>query len=291
MPTRRDFLRLSALATAAGCTLGRIPSAFAADSPFIYGVQLYMVRKEAPQDLPGILHAIRQVGFTQIELFPIVYTHPAPELRRIVADSGLGLVSAHFDYASVPTKIDYAHQLGLEYMVCPMIPKDQWNLDGFHKAADDFNTWGRSVHDAGMQFVFHNHCYEFSPQATTTDGATTGFDELMKHTDPALVKLEFDMYWLAQAGQDPLTMLTRYANRVSLLHLKDRIANAPTGFVMGPTAKHITEMGKGTLNWPAIFAEAHKQGIRYAYLDQDDTTLPILDSLKENFAYLQTIKA
>lgn len=286
MPTRRDFLRLSALATAAGCTLGRSSFAFAAGAPFVYGVQLYMVRKQAPQDLAGILQSIQQIGYTQIELFPLVYTHPAPELRKIVADSGLGLVSAHFDYASVPTKIDYAHQLGLEYMVCPMIPKGQWNLEGFRKAAADFNTWGQSVHAAGMQFAFHNHCYEWAPQ-----GLTTGFDELMKHTDPAYVKLELDMYWLAQAGQDPLTMLTRYANRVRLLHLKDRIANAPTGFIMGPEAKHITELGKGTLNWPAIFAQAHKQGIRYAYLDQDDTALPILESLKENFAYLQTIKA
>jgi len=291
MPTRRDFLRLSALATAAGCTLSRMPSAFAAEAPFKYGVQLYMVRQQAPKDLVGILQSIRQIGYTQIELFPIVYDHPAPELRKIVEDSGLGLVSAHFEYASVPAKIEFAHQLGLKYMVCPMIPKDQWNLEGFHKAADDFNTWAHSVHDAGMQFAFHNHCYEWAPLSTSTGGNTTGFDELMKHTDPAFVKLELDMYWLAQAGQDPVTMLTRYANRVQLLHLKDRLANFPTGFIMGPPAKHITELGKGTLNWQAIFAQAHKQGIRYAYVDQDDTTLPILDSLKENFAYLQTIKA
>jgi sugar phosphate isomerase/epimerase len=291
MPTRRDFLRLSTMAAAAGCTLGRVSSAFAAvpGAPFSYGVQLYMVRKQAPQDLAGILKAIKQIGYTQIELYPIAYTHPAPELRRIVADSGLGLVSAHFDYATVPSKIDYAHQLGLEYMVCPMIPRDQtgqWTLDVFRKAAVDFNTWSHSVHDAGMQFVFHNHCYEFAPQ-----GTTTGFDKLMKHTDPAFVKLELDMYWLAQAGQDPLTMLTRYANRVRLLHLKDRTANAPTGFVLDASAMHITELGKGVLAWPAIFSQAKKQGIHYAFVDQDQTTLPILDSLKENFAYLQTIKA
>ncbi|WP_158942379.1 sugar phosphate isomerase/epimerase [Granulicella sp. S190] len=285
MPTRRDFLRLSAMATAAGCTLGSVGPALAAEAPFVYGVQLYMVREQALKDLVGILREIRQIGYTQIELYPVVYTHPAPELRRIVVDSGLGVVAAHFDYASVPSKIDYAHQLGLEYMVCPMIPHDQWTQDGFHKAAEDFNTWGRSIHDAGMQFVFHNHCYEFAPQ-----GSSSGFDELMKQTDPAFVKLEFDMYWLAQAGQDPLTMLTRYADRVRLLHLKDRTANAPTGFTLDANAFHITELGKGVINWPAIFAQAHKQGIRYAFVDQDKTEFPILESLKQNYAYLQTIK-
>jgi sugar phosphate isomerase/epimerase len=288
MPTRRDLLRLSAMAAAVGCTLGRLNSALAAapGDHLIYGVQLYMVRAQAPTDLAGILRAIRQIGYTQIELYPIVYTHTAPELRRIVADSGLHCVAAHFDYAGLESRIDYAHQLGLEYIVCPMIPKEQWSLEGFAQAATKFNSVGKNAQAAGMQFAFHNHCYEFKPQ-----GNTTGFDQLMKQTDPALVKLEFDMYWLAQAGLDPLTMLTRYANRVRLLHLKDRTANAPTGYVLDESAMHITELGKGTLNWPAIFAQARKQGIRYAFVDQDKTTLPILDSLKQNFAYLQTLNA
>jgi sugar phosphate isomerase/epimerase len=289
MPNRRDFLRLSALATAAGCTLGRISPAFAAaaNAPLIYGVQLYMVRRQAPTDLAGILRAIHDIGYTQIELYPIAYTHPAAELRRIVADSGLACASAHFDYVGFESKIDYAHQLGLEYMVCPMLPHDQWtSLDGFHKAANDFNRWGKLVHEAGMTFAFHNHDYEFKPQ-----GDTNGFLELMKLTDPAYVKLEFDMYWLTQAGQDPLTMLTRYSNRARLIHLKDRTPNAPTSFDMDKPSEHFADIGHGSINWPAIFAQARKQGIRYAFVDEDETPLPVLESLKVSFDYLQTIKA
>jgi sugar phosphate isomerase/epimerase len=292
MPSRRDFIRLSALATAAGCTLGRFNTAFAAPSPgesgsgLIYGVQLFMVRRQAPQDLAGVLRAIHQIGFAQIELYPIVYTHPAPELRRIVADSGLGAVSGHFDYDGLESKIDYAHQLGLEFMVCPMLPKDQWtSIEGFQKAAADFNRWGKIVKSAGMEFAFHNHDYEFKPQ-----GSTTGFAELMKQTDPALVKLEFDMYWLTQAGQDPFAMLTSHANRVRLVHMKDRVPNAPTSFNIDPSSDHFTELGKGTIAWPRLLAQARKQGIRYAFLDQDETSGPVLDSMKESYAYLQTLK-
>jgi sugar phosphate isomerase/epimerase len=287
VPTRRDFLRLSALATAAGCTLGRVSSVFAAvPGDLIYGVQLYMVRRQAPQDLANVLHAIHQIGFAQVELYPIVYNHPAPELRRIVADSGLSAASAHFDYAGLESKIDYAHQLGLEYLVCPMMPKDQWtSLGGFRKAASDFNTWGKLVHDAGMQFAFHNHDYEFRPQE-----GTTGFDELMKHTDPALVKLEFDIYWLTQAGQDPLVMLSRYADRVRLIHLKDRTPNAPVSYNTEASSEHFTELGKGTIAWPIIFAQARKQGIRYAFVDQDETSIPVFESLQQNYNYLHTLK-
>lgn len=288
MPTRRDFLRLSALATAAGCALGRVSRAFTATPAdhFIFGVQLYMVRRQVPQGLASILSAIHQIGFTQIELYPIVHNHPAPELRRIIADSGLAAVSGHFDYVGLESKIDYAHQLGLEYMVCPMLPKDQWtSLEGFRKAASDFNTWGKLVRDADMTFAFHNHDYEFKPQ-----GNTTGFAELMQHTDPALVKLEFDMYWLTQAGQNPLAMLTKYANRACLIHLKDRTPNVPTSYDMETSSEHFTDIGQGTIDWPRIFAQARKQGIRYAFVDEDETPLPVLESLQRSFTYLQTLK-
>jgi len=288
MPTRRDFLRLSALAAAAGCTLGRVSKAFAAPTQggLIYGVQLYMVRRQAPQDLAGVLRAIHQIGFAQIELYPIAYSHPPAELRRIVQDAGLGAASGHFDYDGFESKIDYARQLGLEYMVCPMLPKNLWtSLDGFREAAAKFNAWGKRVHESGMQFAFHNHDYEFKPQ-----GNTTGFAELMQHTDPAFVKMEFDLYWLTQAGQDPAAMLTRHADRARLIHLKDRTPNAPTSYDMEKSSEHFTEIGKGTIHWPALLAQAHKQGIRYAFVDQDETSEPVLQSLKESYTYLHSLK-
>ena len=286
-PTRRDLLRLASLAAAAGCTLSLPRGAFAAPASHLtYGVQLFMVRRQAPKDLAGVLKAIHDVGFTQIELYPIAYTHPPAELKKIVADSGLGLVSAHFDYEGFETKIDYGHQLGLKYMVCPMLPQDLWNSTaGFAKAAADFNRWGKAVKDAGMTFAFHNHCYEFKP----LDGGVTGWHTLMSQTDPALVKMEFDLYWLTQGGQDPAAMLKRYADRAVLVHMKDRTPGAPAGYEMGPEAEHFTELGTGSLAWPALLKQARQQGIRYAFLDQDETKKPVFESMKESYGYLKKL--
>jgi sugar phosphate isomerase/epimerase len=286
MTTRRDFLRISAMA--AGCVISFPRNAFGAaeDGKLIYGVQLFMVRRQAVTDLAGILKAIREIGYTQIELYPVVYNHPASELKKIVAESGLGLVAAHFDYAGFADKIEYGRQLGLKYMVCPMLPQDQWtSTEGFSKAAGDFNRWGRQVRDAGMEFVFHNHCYEFKPQG----GGKTGWDVLMGHTDADLVKLELDMYWLTQAGQKPAEILAKFADRARLIHLKDRTAGAPTGFAMGPSAEHFTELGKGTIGWTKLLEQAKRQGIKYAFLDQDETSGPVVESMTASFAYLKGI--
>jgi sugar phosphate isomerase/epimerase len=275
---------------AAGCAISFPRNALAVDDDgkLNYGVQLLMVQQQAQSDLAGILKTIQQIGFTQIELYPGVYSHSATELKKIVADSGLGLVSGHFDYAGFMSKIDYAQQLGLKYMVCPMLPQDQWtSAAGFEKAASDFNQWGSQVRDAGMEFVFQNHCYEFKPQ----DGGVTGWDTLMGNTDGSLVKLELDMYWLVQAGQKPATVLADAGDRVRLIHVEDRAAGAPTGFVMGPGAEHFTELGKGTIAWPKLLQQAKGQGVRYAFIDQDETAGPVVDSMTASFAYLKGLSA
>jgi sugar phosphate isomerase/epimerase len=285
--TRRDLLRLSALATAAGCTLSLSRGALSqthADG-LIYGVQMYTVRQQAPQDLAGVLREIYHVGYTQIEVSPLVYAHPAAELKRIVADSGLGMVSGHFDYESFAEKSPYARQLGLKFMCCPMIPQAQRNsLEGFRKAAADYNRWGKMLHDEGMEFVLHNLNYEFKPQQ-----GSTGWEVLMEHTDPKLVKLEFDIYWLVQGGQDPYAMLTRYPDRVRLLHLKDRTPGARVNYDTDHSAGTFTELGKGTIDWPRLLAQGKRQGIRYAFVDQDETKEPIFRSLEENYAYLKKL--
>jgi sugar phosphate isomerase/epimerase len=287
MTDRRSFLQLSALAAAAGCVLRSSHQAFAFAGPgeMRYGLQLYMVRRQLVSDLAGVLKAVREVGFTEVEVFPNVYDHPATELKKIVTDAGLTAPAGHFDYATLEEKVDYAHALGLKFMVCPMVPQEMWkSLASFQQAAAKFNRVGEKCRAAGMEFCFHNHCYEFRPLE-----GSTGFDELMKHSDANLVKLEFDLFWLAQAGQDPMAMIKKYSNRLRLVHMKDRIAGSPTGYDM-EAAKGFTELGKGSLPFPALLAQAKSQGVRHAFLDQDETAGPVMDSLRENFAYLKTVK-
>lgn len=291
MMNRREFVRLSGLAAAAGCVL-KMPALAAGRGGYAggrmnYGVQLFMVRREAAGDLSGVLKKIRAVGFTEVELYPIAYTHPAGELKKIVEDAGLRTPAAHFDYVGLEEKVEYGHALGIKYYVCPMLPEDQWtSLAGFQKAAELFNRVGEKCRAAGMEFCFHNHCYEFRPME-----GSTGFATLMKNTDAKLVKLEFDFYWLTQAGQDPMAMLKKHADRVRLVHLKDRVKGAPTGYDMGKVAEHFTELGKGSVDWPALLKQAKAQGIDHAFLDQDETAGPVFASMKESFDYLKGISA
>ena len=147
-----------------------------------------------------------------------------------MADAGLHCVSAH--YSSGPPlrrRIDdiiaFHKVLGAPYIVCSYPGhktkpaaggEHSFTLEDWHWNAEQFNHFGAKVKAAGFHFGYHNH----TPEFVAVDGVTP-YDELMKLTDPALVTFEMDCGWVMVGGGDPVTLLHKYPNRISLLHVKD----------------------------------------------------------------------
>ena len=221
----------------------------------LYGVQIAGVGQEGVRDLPRLLGALQHIGFTQVELHSMVYDHPAATLRRMIEDAGLHAPAGHFALAGIEKNIEFARELGLAYMVA-MLPRPRpESLHQYRTIAARLNEAGASVRSRGMEFalLFHNH--ELMPQQ-----GSSGFAELMKHTDAALVHLEVDLYWIVQAGLDPASFLERYKERVKLLHLKDRLAGFPTSYTTDAGSDHSIELGKGTIPWPALLTAGPRAG-------------------------------
>lgn len=286
---RRDFLKLTATSLAATTAMPLTLEA-AAPAPIPLGVQLYTVRDLPASDLPKTLAAIRAIGYTEVETYWDVYTHPAKELRTMITDAGLSVPSGHFNYDGLEAKIDYAQELGVQYMVCPMLPEHhRETLADFQQAANQLNKWGEKVKQAHMTLGFHNHNYEFQSFAAST-GPTTGFAALLEHTDPKLVVFEMDCYWITQAGRDSLKMLDRYASRIKMLHLKDRQrGDFATSQTLNDAAEHFTEVGAGSIDFRSILARASQNGIAHYFVERDKGPMPPLDSLALSYKNLQTI--
>ncbi len=279
---RRDFLRAGVVSAAAAALPFR---SWAAGAPPI-GLQLYTVRGLAKKQLPSVLARIRQIGYEEVETYWNLYSHPAPELRKMISDAGLKVPSGHFDYEKVERSFDYAHELGLQYMVCPMLPKNMQNrsLDDFKRAAEQFNQWGEKAAKAGMRFGFHNHNYEFQ-----RFGDQTGYDVLVAATDPNLVWFELDCYWVTQAGQEPVAMIKRLGSRVKLLHVKDRLPGVSTSQRLGKQSEHFTEVGTGTLDFKAIAEAARSVGVEHYFVEQDTISKPVYESLKTSYEGAQRL--
>jgi sugar phosphate isomerase/epimerase len=281
MVTRRNFLK-SSVAALPMLALQDKTGFPAAHQPL--GVQLYTVRNLAEANLPAVLRQIHSIGYQEVETYWNVYTHPAKELRHMIDDAGLSVPSGHFDYDGFSGKFDYAKQLGVNWMVCPMLPKSNWSSwDGFHAAARQFNEWGKRARDLGMRFAFHNHDYEFKAL-----NGKPGYDLLLDETDPTLVFFEMDCYWITQSGNDPVEMLKRLGNRVRMLHLKDHLPGFPPSNDMDESSSHFTEVGHGSINWKAILDTAQRMRIEYYFVEQDQSSSP-LASIRSSYEYLRTL--
>ena len=280
MITRRNFLKSSAAALPVLAFHNNVWAA----KHIPLGVQLYTVRGLAEQDLPGTLKQVRAIGYNEIEAYGGSYTHSGEQLRQIVLDAGLRVPSGHFDYDSLPGKFDYAKQLGLKWVVCPMIPQRMWTQDGFRTAAKQFNEFGKRAQDDGMRFAFHNHDYEFADY-----GGRTGYDVLVSETDPSLVFFEMDCYWIAQAGHDPLKMMHRLGKRLRMLHLKDRKAGFPSSDDMGLSSTHFAPVGEGAIQWKPILDMAESLGVEHYFVEQDNTYGHPIESIRSSYRYLRTL--
>lgn len=278
---RREFLSSSVatLACLAGTRL------YGRRVPRPIGLQMYTVRDEAERDLAGVLRRISGIGYQQVELYWNLYSHPARKLRKMLQDHGLRAPSGHLDYQGFEGKLSYARDLGLNYVVCPMLPTNMWNsLDGYRRAADQFNQWGLKARQIGMRLAFHNHNYEFK-----RFGETTGFDTLVAHTDPNLVSFEIDCYWVTEAGYDPVELLNRLGNRVRMIHIKDRKPGFPPSHELSPSAEHFTEVGTGTIDWKAVLAAAQKAGVEHYFVEQDSTERDPLQSIAISYRNLRSL--
>jgi len=74
---------------------------------------------------------------------------------------------------------------------------------------------------------------------------------MLDKTDPSLVDFEMDLYWVVFGGGDPLDFFNRHPKRFAMVHVKD------SG---GPPDNKIVDVGKGTIDFPKIFAQSDKAG-------------------------------
>src|SRR5579864_276762 len=280
---RRQFLRRSTCGVAGLAALGtRALRGNPLGLPI--GLELYTVRNELEKDFAGTIQKVAAIGYKEVELYAFL-KKPAAEIRRTLADNGLVCPVAHYDLTLEPhltQEIDYAHQLGLKYMVVAWLtPEERKSLDQYKRYAEFFNRAGAETKKAGIQFGYHNHNFEFK----TFDGKVA-FDELLRLTDPQLVKIELDCFWMTWAGRNPVDYMKRDPGRYPILHIKDRKPGFGTSTDVDDKPGPFTEVGHGIIEWKPIFAAA-AAGVKHYFVEQDFCDRSPFESARISYEYLK----
>ena len=264
-------------------------------------VQLYTVRDALGRDLRGALRSLREIGIVEAELYGLngpenatLFGVAARDLKRAFDENGIRVPISHVggDLANTPAIAEIARILGVEAL-CVALPSEfSGTVDGrfamvpaksraqLDALVEKLNRVGREYRDRGLTFGYHNHHIEF----TRVDGVVP-YDYLMSNTDPALVKIELDVGWLATAGVDPVAYLRRHAGRVIACHLKDYDPSIATDV---PQRKLVAP-GAGTIDFAAVLAAMNETGVRHGFIEVDVSD-DALGDVRRGHAHLQTLK-
>jgi sugar phosphate isomerase/epimerase len=241
------------------------------------GLALYTLRAEAARDFEGTLAQVASVGYREVDMYIYESGLEASATRAVLDRTGLACTSARVRTTSLyrgwERFCDAAATLGARYITLAYIaPEEAVTLRDWHELAAVFNRCARAAADRGLTFCYHNHEAEF----VAMDG-TVPYDLVLAETDPALVKMQIDVYWLVRGGRAPVDELRRLAGRVATLHLKDMDATPGRG---------ITTVGKGTIDFVAVLRAAIDTGIGHWYVEEDAPASPGIDAVRSAYAYL-----
>jgi sugar phosphate isomerase/epimerase len=263
--------------------LPRMSAALAEESEDLdhIGIQLYTVRADMEKDFDGTLKSIKDIGYDQVE-FAGYFGHSPKDVRAILDRLHLDAPSSHIGQPVAVTQnwqktIDDAKIMGHKYLVIAWIdPKDRTKLDDYKKFADWFNTAGETARKSDVRLAYHNHDFEFAP----IDGQLP-YDLLLERTDPKLVAMEMDLFWVTKGGKNPLDYFNRFPGRFEMVHVKDMDAS--------PDQKMV-DVGQGKIDFARIFAQEKKAGIKYFFVEHDNPAPSALGSAKVSYDYLKRLK-
>ena len=172
-----------------------------------------------------------------------------------------------------PGVIDAAQRLGHSYIVCPWLAEDERTMAHYRDHVALFNEVGVACQEAGIQFAYHNHEFEFEP---TEDGVVP-YDFMLDETNPELVKMELDLYWIAYANRSVSEYFQRDPGRYPLCHIKD----------MGPD-RGMTPVGDGQIDFAVILAESETAGLRHYFVEHDHPE-DALASIRTSITHLRSL--
>ena len=210
----------------------------------------------------------------------------AVKTAKLMADAGYSeaFIVLADDNGSIPERTKNAGRVTAGMG----LTAEEWKI-----FAQGANYVAKEVKDkTGLRTVFHHHCAGYVETPAE-------IDQLMALTDPALVGLVLDMGHYKFGGGDPLSCLVKHQSRIWHIHFKDCHAELATqsrkegwDYFKSVGSGVFCELGKGSVDFPAIVAELKKQ--QYAgWIVVEQDVLPGMGNPKvcaqKNRTYIQSL--
>jgi len=239
-------------------------------------IQLYSVRKDCAEDLPGTLAALAEMGYAGVE-FAGYHDRSAAELRRLLDDLGLQAAGSHvrgheLAPENLPATLEFHQTLGNRYLIIPwMDPSDDRQM--WLDLAKRLNAAAEKLAPHGLRTGYHNHGHEFKPIA-----GETPWDIVAGNTRPEVV-MQLDLGNACHGGADPMAYLRKYLDRAGTVHLKEFSATNDQPLI-----------GEGDIPWAEALDTIEAGGTTEWYIvEQEVYPVAPLEAAKRCREFLRTL--
>ncbi|PSL47810.1 sugar phosphate isomerase/epimerase [Chitinophaga niastensis] len=319
--SRRSFLQHAGLLTAGMMLPGSIFAQSKNNAlPKKIGLQLYTLRDQLDKDVKGTIAKVAGIGYNEVETF---YGYQGAgdkgefwglkpkALKALLKQHHLTTPSGHYqlnDYLTqgngnadaLKPQIELAAELGQQYFIVPVLPLSLWDkkltADDYKYMAAQLNKAGEQCKKSNLHIGYHNHYWEFKKLADTNG---TGYDILLKETDPSLVSFELDLFWAVKSGYDPVSLFEEAPGRFVSWHVKDMDKNNTASLTAAGTedktsmqllsSATFAEVGTGSIDFRKIFAKAKLAGVKHLFVEQDKITIDPFESVKKSYGYVKNV--
>ncbi len=254
---KRTFIKKT-LTGAAGLAL---LSSFSPQKKYKAGIILNTLKEDIKKDHVGTLEKLAKLGYKYIESSPVGEDPKA--YAQLLKDLGLKTVSSGSSISNLEKDLDKyirnAHLLRQKYIVAYWpwhSSADNLTHDECMQTAENLNQLGEKLKKEGLAFAWHNHDKEFADIGQDR----LPVDYLMQETDPSVVNMQMDLYWVFKGGADPVALINKYPGRFPLFHVKD---------MDGTPEKNKACVGAGILDFSRIFKVSKKAGLKYPIVEQE----------------------
>jgi len=287
MTSRRKFLTQAGMM---GTSLMFAPGLLSAKAPTKTGLQLYTLRDQLPKDVKAVIANVAKAGCQEVETFGYnaengFWGLNVADFKKLLQQHNLTTPSGHYgmdkllahgEMQEVEIAITTAKTLGQQYVTIPYIDQNiRKTASDIKNIVKNISLAAERINKAGLITAYHNHNFEFE----VVDGVML-YDVLLKETNPAMLHMEMDLYWVVRAGQDPLKWFAKYPGRFAIVHVKDMDKREP---------QLNTEIGKGSIDFKAIFSKAKLAGIKHYIIEQENFKIDPYASITESNKYLRKL--
>ncbi len=289
--TRRKFIQQSGILLSSAL-LPWPGFSMAGGRKYKMGLQLFTIRDAMERDPVGSLKRVKSLGYQDLETYGYdgekgaYYGLKTAEFKQVLEELELTTSSGHYGFAPyfhtplaqleqfVDQCIEGALAAGQRYITWPWLDPESRSIASFKKLCEKLNWIGERVTQAGLGFAYHNHDYEFFDQ-----GGDTGYDIILRETDPRLVKLQLDLYWVMHSSKkSPKELVALQPGRFVMWHIKD----------MDKVTRDYTELGNGSIDYTSILPDPELAGLEYYFIEQGGNFAEnSMKSIAESAAYFQ----